>query len=401
MLRCRPFFRGRCLRGLPAPLSASVYRHHTSLAIPRTPTSLKEQCRTAHRVVLECSRYKERRTQEEELSFSQHMTMMGGSREVVLESSYSGLRIGARVWGHNHDVADVRILCAHGWMDNAATFDGLIPLLLEKHEAAATGKTVSFVCLDLPGHGMSDHRPSHVPYHFLDYVPDILSVIDHLKWKEKGLQFSLMGHSLGAAIMSHVAGVLGDTFNEDNRVVLVEGIGAWTAEPSTALDELKRAYANNTILLARTKTKRVYPNMKAAIDRLQSNNKSLAPHSVLTLVQRGVMFVDPNGNEIAPDVEPTVDTPVAFRHDVKLQMKSHYRLGEDHVTPFLQNIRCPVMCIDGTNGLQSFKDNLAKRKPLFRDMQVLEVEGGHHVHLDSPGAMAGPVYDFLLGDRKG
>ena len=41
-----------------------------------------------------------------------------------------------------------RVLCLHGWLDNAASFVPLAPLL----------DRLDVVALDLPGHGHSEHR---------------------------------------------------------------------------------------------------------------------------------------------------------------------------------------------------------------------------------------------------
>lgn len=58
--------------------------------------------------------------------------------------------IAAKVWGSlNQD--SVKVIAMHGYMDNAGTFDRLIPLLPDQFYVVA---------YDFPGHGFS----SHVPY---------------------------------------------------------------------------------------------------------------------------------------------------------------------------------------------------------------------------------------------
>ena len=34
------------------------------------------------------------------------------------------------------------------------------------------------MALDMPGHGLSSHRPPGVNYHFVDYVTDVKRVVD-------------------------------------------------------------------------------------------------------------------------------------------------------------------------------------------------------------------------------
>ena len=49
-------------------------------------------------------------------------------------------------WG---STGDAPILALHGWLDNAASFVRLAPLLAD----------ADVVAIDLPGHGYSDHSP--------------------------------------------------------------------------------------------------------------------------------------------------------------------------------------------------------------------------------------------------
>jgi len=79
-----------------------------------------------------------------------------------------------------------RVLCLHGWLDNAASFVPLAPLL----------DRLDLVALDLPGHGHSEHRHSSTRYHFIDYLFNVDAALDALGWAD----CHLLGHSLGAAI---------------------------------------------------------------------------------------------------------------------------------------------------------------------------------------------------------
>ena len=71
---------------------------------------------------------------------------MNGARELTLDLPH--LRLAARAWG---DPSLPPLLALHGWLDNAASFDRLAPLLCEHFH---------IVALDLPGHGRSGHRPA-------------------------------------------------------------------------------------------------------------------------------------------------------------------------------------------------------------------------------------------------
>ncbi len=84
-----------------------------------------------------------------------------------------------------------RLLCLHGWLDNAASFLPLAPFLQD----------FDLVSLDLPGHGGSAHRPPGCDYVFVDWIHDVLDALDALGWERA----RLLGHSRGGAIARLVA----------------------------------------------------------------------------------------------------------------------------------------------------------------------------------------------------
>ena len=103
----------------------------------------------------------------------------------------------------------IPVLALHGWLDNAASFTRLGPLL--------TGCRV--IAVDQRGHGMTDHLGR--PYHIWDGVPDVIGILDALGWE----QAILLGHSMGAAVATLVASAYPDRIQ---ALWLVEGLGPWT-----------------------------------------------------------------------------------------------------------------------------------------------------------------------------
>ena len=63
------------------------------------------------------------------------------------------------------------IVALHGWLDNGASFLPLVPHLDECH----------LVCVDLPGHGHSDHKPT--PYVFVDWLDDLHQIAQAAGWQ--------------------------------------------------------------------------------------------------------------------------------------------------------------------------------------------------------------------------
>ena len=93
------------------------------------------------------------------------------------------LRFAARCWGPENGIP---FLGMHGWLDNAATYDHIAPLLPE----------LRLVSLDFHGHGFSDHLPPGIAYHFADSIDLMFRVADQFGWRK----FNLIGHSMGAAV---------------------------------------------------------------------------------------------------------------------------------------------------------------------------------------------------------
>ena len=87
-----------------------------------------------------------------------------------------------------------KVLCLHGWLDNAASFVPLAPFL----------KDFDLLALDFSGHGFSSHRPETSRYYFPDYIFDIDAAMHQLGWH----QCHLIGHSMGGGVASCLAAAL-------------------------------------------------------------------------------------------------------------------------------------------------------------------------------------------------
>ena len=77
------------------------------------------------------------------------------------------------------------IILLHGWLDNLASFETLIPFF----------KQYRVIALDFPGHGFSSHLPEGMAYHFFDLVYVIQDLIAAFKLDS----VTLIGHSMGGA----------------------------------------------------------------------------------------------------------------------------------------------------------------------------------------------------------
>ncbi|MEO6077148.1 MAG: alpha/beta fold hydrolase, partial [Dokdonella sp.] len=115
------------------------------------------------------------------------------------------LSLAARCWG---DASLPPLLALHGWLDNAASFDGLAPLLETRH----------VVAIDMVGHGRSDWRNASASDYWVDYLDDIDQVFRHFAWNNA----DLLGHSLGGTLASTYAAAFPERVS---RLVLIEALG--------------------------------------------------------------------------------------------------------------------------------------------------------------------------------
>ena len=65
-----------------------------------------------------------------------------------------------------------KILCLHGWLDNAASFNRLAPLLLDSFPVSdeQQQQPMEILALDFPGHGLSGHKSVDGPPQLLAEV---------------------------------------------------------------------------------------------------------------------------------------------------------------------------------------------------------------------------------------
>ena len=276
---------------------------------------------------------------------------------VEVEIKTAHFRYAAKRWGNKKGQ---KILALHGWLDNAATFDHLAPLLPE----------VDLVALDFPGHGFSAHRPRGIRYHYLDYVSDVIDVADALNWD----RFTLMGHSLGAGIASISSGAITDRID---KLILIEGLGAMSRDPSEAPKFLAKSIAQ-----MKTLTRKSPPVYKQINDMISARASvgDMKRSSVEVLVNRGTVQLEEG---------------VAWRSDPRLKVTSPSYLTDEQVLAYLGAIQSPVLLILAENGIFSDKDYLKRRCDKIQKLKQITLPGSHHLHLDDPVPVSNSIKPFL------
>lgn len=114
----------------------------------------------------------------------------------------------------SHFNTNLPTLCFHGWLDNANTFEKLIPIIQNQYPE------MEFVSFDWPGHGKSSHRPDGVYLSSMTLVKEIYRIAHHLNLLESG--FNAIGHSMGANALMQFMYVFP---NVVKSAVIIEGDG--------------------------------------------------------------------------------------------------------------------------------------------------------------------------------
>lgn len=281
--------------------------------------------------------------------------------EVELQTPY--LRLAARVWGPPDGVP---VLALHGWLDNAASFDALAPLLPDARLAA----------LDLTGHGYSGHRPRGVHYHLVDFVPDVMAAADALGWS----RFALLGHSLGGGIASFVAATAPERVT---RVAMVEGLGPPTSDPADSPVNLRKAMDQMSALPR--KRLPVYPSREAAIQaRREAGGLSWTAAAIL--VDRSIQRIGKG---------------FGWRTDPRLRFVSPLYLTEAQILAYMGRIAAPALLICGADGYLVQRAYMRERYARIAGLSVHIVPGGHHPHLEDPEPCARLLRPFFATDRAG
>lgn len=254
-----------------------------------------------------------------------------------------------------------RVLCLHGWLDNAASFIPLAPLL----------NRLDLVALDLPGHGHSEHRHFSTRYHFIDYLFNVDAALDALGWDD----CHLIGHSLGAAISSVYAAGAPERVNS---LVLLDSMGPISVTPESSADRLRRSLVKNRLGASRVRR-------YASIDQMVE-------------ARRGVTGLSETAARlICERAARRVEDHFEWRSDPALNWVSSLVMTDEQALDFMAHIEAAVLTFTVTEESPwSSRAKLEARRQVLAHGKHVCLEGHHHFHMDDPGGIAETIQDFII-----
>jgi pimeloyl-ACP methyl ester carboxylesterase len=268
----------------------------------------------------------------------------------------------ARAW---EPPGGVPVIALHGWLDNAASFARLAPLLPQCH----------IIALDLAGHGRSGWRSADSGYAIWQDVADVIAVADALGWD----RFALLGHSRGAAIAMLTASAFPERIT---RLAMIEGGMPFAGEPEETPEALAKAISERARVTGRTG--RVFATREEAV---QERTRGLSPVSVASadlLAQRSLREVDGGWQwHVDPCLKGALDL----------------KLTPAQIEAFVLRVRAPSLIVFAADSPFSAWPAYRRMMPLFADLTELRLPGSHHLHMEGGeveiARHAGP---FLAGD---
>ena len=258
-----------------------------------------------------------------------------------------------------------RLMCLHGWLDNAASFLPLGPLLAD----------FDMVALDFAGHGHSDHRPAGARYYMMDNIWDLDAVLDALGWPD----CHLLGHSLGGVVASTYTAAAPERVN---RLVALDGLGPLSARPGDTVSRLRASLAS--FRKSRGKL-RDYAHIEEAA-RTRQRASGLPLDAARLLCKRSMS---------------RHSGVYRWRTDPELNWRSPLLMSEEQVLDMLAAISAPTLSITASP-LNEWMNSAVMKKRLATvpDCTGHFIEGHHHFHMDQPQQTAQLILDFLNAPER-
>lgn len=289
--------------------------------------------------------------------------------------------IAVKVWGSQKNPP---VLCLHGWLDNANSFDRLIPLLPQGFH---------YVAMDFGGHGLSSHHNPGLPYYHQSFVSDVRRVAAAFKWT----RFSILGHSFGGFVGSTFA----CTFPEmvDKLILLDTSPFALDFNETENILTYKRRNIEHMLKMEASQKSPRVSSPEELLQGFLAKNNHLSKESGELLLQRGTTKVDTG---LVLNRDPRISLPENVIDFVSKEMFVYYT----------RSLQANVLLIKATQGYfdvrrenDDKKEVLlfmldAQRAILKERFQYVEVPGNHYVHMNEPHLVAGFISSFLQSQPR-
>jgi pimeloyl-ACP methyl ester carboxylesterase len=253
-----------------------------------------------------------------------------------------------------------KVLCLHGWLDNAASFVPLAPHLQD----------FDVLALDFAGHGHSAHRPANSHYYFANNLFDVDAAMEELGWEK----CHMIGHSMGGGVASSLAAAMPERVD---KLCLLDAVGVITLPAGETARQLRASI--KSVRKGRSFL-RPYESVEEAMQARQKNS-DLSDEAARLLCERAL--------------EHTGDY-YQWRTDPRLNWRSPQFPADEQALDLLRAIRSPTLVIT-TPAMADYlgADMLQKRLAAIRECTHIEEDGHHHFHMEKARSTGACVTQFL------
>ena len=276
---------------------------------------------------------------------------------VPLEWHVNGLKLAGLSWG---DPSKRPLLALHGWLDNAASFSQLAPLLTDFY----------VVAVDLTGHGQSACRSADASYQIWDDLPEILGVLGALGWNT----FDLMGHSRGAIIATLLASVYPERVR---HLVLLDAVTPQPVQEAAFPLQMRKALQDKPRLLIRAN--RVFGCLEEAVASRARNG--LSETAARLLVERNLHACSGG---------------MTWTTDPRLHGASAVKLTEAQIRAVLEALNMPTLLMRAGDTADQASEYIESVQRSIDNLVVHTIKGGHHFHMESGAGEVAQHMEYFL-----
>lgn len=272
-----------------------------------------------------------------------------------------------KAWGNEKDPL---ILAVHGWMDNAGSFDTLIPLLPPHYY---------YYCLDLPSHGRSSHLESSIFVHHSDYVVILKYVHEYLK---RG-KIILMAHSFAGFMATNFVQLYPECVS---KLIVFDSLHYYARSEKTTYEKQKLSVDTHLHFMKKTARDAPAYSKEEAIQRLmQSRLTPISRKAAEILAVRNLEQVSDGKYRftMAPHTKYLIGSN--FTPNELAKLAECYPIRCPHLTIISQNSQMTLLAY--TKLLKEYRKN--------KNFELHIVKGNHECHLEYPENVAPIVNEFL------
>jgi len=258
-------------------------------------------------------------------------------------------------------------LIVHGFQDAAATWEDVAaPLAAEGFRVLAP---------DMRGFGDGARVPAGGYYYFPDYVSDLAGILGSEAAGVKGAPLFVIGHSMGATVVTYLAGAFPDRVT---KLALIDGVGPPDNAPSLAPTRMRRW-------------------IEMTYDAPTAERKPMTPADALSRLVRFNPQVDRAVIERRlPQLSREVPGGLVWKTDPLHNTTSPLPFYAETYEAFARAATCPTLYVSGgTNGFHV--EDEEERLGCFPKLARVTIEGGHALHWSRPRELVEVLVGFWRG----